>query len=192
MHLHEWSVDFAVWCSYKYLNAGPGAVAGIYIHEKFANNLQFRRLAGWWGNEEKSRFQMARDFTPQAGAAGWGISTAQVFNMVALKAALEIIDKAGIENLREKSIRLTGYLEYLLHQLKNLDFEIITPVNPSERGAQLSLYFRERGKEIYEQMIKKGVVVDYREPGVIRVAPAPLYNSFEDVYRFYEILRDLK
>ena len=192
MYLHEWEVDFAAWCSYKYLNAGPGAVAGIYIHEKFANNLQFRRLAGWWGNEEKSRFQMASDFTPQAGAAGWSISTAQVFNMVALKASLEIIDRAGIEHLRLKSIRLTGYLEYLLKQLKHLNFEIITPVNPAERGAQLSLYFRERGREIFEELVKKGVVVDYREPGVIRVAPAPLYNSYEDVFRFYEILRDLK
>ena len=132
------------------------------------------------------------DFTPQAGAAGWSISTAQVFNMVALKASLEIIDRAGIEHLRLKSIRLTGYLEYLLKQLKHLNFEIITPVNPAERGAQLSLYFRERGREIFEELVKKGVVVDYREPGVIRVAPAPLYNSYEDVFRFYEILRDLK
>jgi kynureninase len=191
MHLHDWEVDFAVWCSYKYLNAGPGSVAGIYIHEKFANDLEFRRLAGWWGNEEKTRFQMVRDFTPQPGAAGWSISTAQVFNMVALRASLKIIDKAGIENIRNKSIQLTGYLEYLLGELDNLDFEIVTPANPAERGAQLSLFFRERGKEVHEQMIKEGIVVDYREPGVIRVAPAPLYNSFRDVYRFYEILKGL-
>jgi kynureninase len=185
-------VDFAVWCSYKYLNAGPGSVAGIYIHEKFANDLQFRRLSGWWGNEEKTRFQMVRDFTPQAGAAGWSISTAQVFNMVALRASLKLIDKAGMQNLRNKSVQLTGYLEFLLGQLDNLDFEIVTPAHSTERGAQLSLYFRERGKEIHEQMTQNGVVVDYREPGVIRVAPAPLYNSFMDVYRFYEILKDLK
>jgi kynureninase len=191
MHLHEWEVDFAVWCSYKYLNAGPGAVSGIYIHEQFGNDPGFRRLAGWWGNEEKTRFQMVKDFTPQPGAAGWSISTAQVFNMVALKASLKNFEKAGIENIRQKSILLTGYLEFLLQQLKHLRFEIISPANPAERGAQLSLYFSERGKEIHEQMIKKGIVVDFREPGVIRVAPSPLYNSFTDVYRFYEILKDL-
>lgn len=192
MHLHEWDVDFAVWCSYKYLNAGPGSVAGIYIHERFAKDLEFRRLAGWWGNEEQSRFRMVKDFTPQTGAAGWSISTAQVFNMVALRASMKIIDQAGIENIRQKSIQLTGYLEFLLYQLKHLRFEIITPADPEQRGAQLSLYFPERGKEIHEQMIKKGIVVDYREPGVIRVAPAPLYNSFTDVFRFYEILKKLK
>jgi kynureninase len=192
MELHKWEVDFAVWCSYKYLNAGPGSVAGIYIHERFANAPNFPRLAGWWGNQEKTRFQMVKEFTPQPGAAGWSISTAQVFNMVALKASLKIIDKAGIENIRQKSILLTGYLEYLLNELKHLRFEIITPGDPGQRGAQLSLYFNERGKEIHQQMIKKGIVVDYREPGVIRVAPAPLYNSFSDVYRFYEILDRMK
>ena len=192
MRLHEWAVDFAVWCSYKYLNAGPGSVAGLYVHEKFANDLSFRRMAGWWGNEEKTRFQMMRHFTPQPGAAGWSISTAQVFNMVALKASLKLIDKAGIDNIRQKSILLTGYLEFLLYELKNIRFEIISPANPLERGAQLSLYFIESGKEIHNQMLRKGIVVDYREPGVIRVAPVPLYNSFTDVYRFYQILKDFR
>ena len=190
MYLHEWNVDFAAWCSYKYLNAGPGAVAGMYIHERYSNNTQYPRLGGWWGNDEKTRFRMEKGFTPQQGAGGWNLSTAQVFNMVSLKASLEIIDSAGMEQLRSKSIRLTGYLEFLLLQLTNIPFEIITPPDPAQRGAQLSLFFPERAMALHRQMIEQGIVVDYREPGVVRVAPAPLYNSFEDVYRFYEIIKD--
>ena len=189
LQLHDWGVDFAAWCSYKYLNAGPGAVGGFYIHEKHASNIEMPRLAGWWGNDEKERFKMEKGFIPKRDASGWNISTAQVFNMVGLKASLEIIDKAGIESLRKKSILLTGYLEYLLSQLNNVSFEIITPPNIEERGAQLSLYFTAKAKEIHSKLIENGVIVDYREPGVIRVAPAPLYCSFEDVYRFYEILK---
>ncbi len=192
VQLHNWQADFAVWCSYKYLNAGPGAVAGIYIHEKFCQDQQFRRLAGWWGNDEKTRFRMEKTFIPKSGASGWSVSTAQVFNMVALKASLKWIDKAGMENMRRKSIALTGYLEFLLGKLENLKFSIITPENPEARGAQLSLFFEEKGREIQEEMIREGIVVDYREPGVIRVAPSPLYNSFTDVYRFYEILKSFK
>lgn len=187
--LHDWDVDFAVWCSYKYLNGGPGAVGGLYIHEKHAMDTSFRRLGGWWGNDEKSRFKMEKGFVPQQGAGGWNISTAQVFNMVALKAALELIDRAGIENMYRKSISLTAYLEFLIQNLKNPNCEIISPADPLHRGAQLSLFFHERAKEIHTRLIEKGVVVDYREPGVVRVAPAPLYNSFEDVYRFYKILK---
>ena len=190
LQLHDWGVDFAAWCSYKYLNAGPGAVGGFYIHEKHASNINTPRLAGWWGNDEKERFKMEKGFIPKRDASGWNISTAQVFNMVGLKASLEIIDKAGISSLRAKSILLTGYLEYLLSQLNNVSFEIITPSNIEERGAQLSLYFTAKAKEIHNKLIENGVIVDYREPGVIRVAPAPLYCSFEDVYRFYEILKD--
>lgn len=188
--LHEWEIDFAVWCSYKYLNGGPGAVGGVYIHERFATNPQTPRLGGWWGNDEKERFKMEKGFVPKTNTSGWNISTAQVFNTVSLKAALELFDKAGMERLRAKSLQLTAYLEYLLHQLPNLAFEIITPADAAERGAQLSLYFKERGKEIHNKMIESGIIVDYREPGVIRVAPAPMYVSFSDVYRFYEILRD--
>ncbi len=191
LSLHEWQADFAVWCSYKYLNAGPGSVSGVYIHEKFGNDLQFPRLAGWWGNDEKTRFAMEKGFIPQPGADGWNVSTAQVFNMVALKASLELFELAGIEQLRIKSIALTGYLEFLVKKLKAIDCEIITPVDPLQRGAQLSLYFKTNAKEIHAKLIEKGVVVDYREPGVIRVAPSPLYNSFKDVYRFYEILNNL-
>ena len=184
MQLHDWEVDFAAWCSYKYLNGGPGAVAGLFVHEKWGNDAGHHRLGGWWGNDEKTRFRMEKGFIPQPGAGGWNISTAQVFNMVSLKAALEIFDEAGMQNLREKSIRLTGYLEFLLHQLTNIRFEIITPSDPAQRGAQLSLFFPDRARELHQSIIEQGIVVDYREPGVVRVAPAPLYNSFEDVYRF--------
>ncbi|MES2005718.1 MAG: kynureninase [Bacteroidota bacterium] len=190
LHLHDWGVDFAAWCSYKYLNAGPGAVGGVYVRDRFASDARTPRLGGWWGNEEKTRFKMEKGFIPKNNAAGWNISTAQVFNTVSLKASLELFDRAGIDRLRAKSLQLTSYLEYLLHQLPNLKFEIITPVDPESRGAQLSLYFTERGKEIHDKMIESGIIVDYREPGVIRVAPAPMYCSFADVYRFYEILRD--
>ena len=190
VQLHDWHVDFAVWCSYKYLNGGPGAVGGVYVNEYFANDVRTPRLGGWWGNDEKTRFRMEKGFIPKTNAGGWNISTAQVFNMVCLKAALEMFDEAGIEKLRVKSVQLTAYLEYLLYQLPHIKFEIITPVDAGSRGAQLSLYFTERGKEIHDKMIESGIIVDYREPGVIRVAPAPLYCSFGDVYAFYEILRD--
>ncbi len=190
VQLHDWKVDFAVWCTYKYLNAGPGAVGGVYIHESHAGDVRTPRLGGWWGNDEKTRFKMEKGFIPKTNAGGWNISTAQVFNMVCLKAALELFEKTGIEKLRAKSIQLTAYLEYLLYQLPGLKFEIITPADPESRGAQLSLYFTERGREIHDKMIASGIIVDYREPGVIRVAPSPLYCSFGDVYRFYEILRD--
>lgn len=145
-HLHDWNVDFAAWCSYKYLNGGPGSAGGVYIHEKHANDPGYRRLGGWWGNDEKTRFKMQKGFIPQPGAGGWNISTAQVFNMVSLKAALDLIDKAGIENLRHKSLALTGYLEFLLSRLKNLNYEIISPADPLQRGAQLSLFLRKKLK----------------------------------------------
>lgn len=189
MQLHEWNVDFAAWCSYKYLNAGPGAVGGVFVHEKHAQNVQLGRLGGWWGNDEKTRFKMEKGFVPKADASGWCMSTSQVFNTVCLKASLEMFEQAGIERLRAKSRQLTAYLEYLLQQLPNLAFEIITPANPDERGAQLSLYFKENGRAIHDAMHEAGIIVDYREPGVIRLAPAPLYCSFADVYRFYEILK---
>jgi kynureninase len=190
LKLHEWNVDFAVWCSYKYLNAGPGAVGGLYVHERYATDPSTPRFAGWWGNDEGARFKMEKGFIAKPNASGWNISTAQILNMVSLKASLEIFEEAGFENIQVKSTELTAYLEFLLQQLSNIDFEIITPSNPQSRGAQLSLYFKEMGKEIHQKMLDSGIVVDYREPGVIRVAPAPLYCSFNDVYRFYEILKD--
>ena len=190
LQLHKDGVDFAVWCSYKYLNAGPGAVAGVFVHEKHAKQSETTRMAGWWGNDEKTRFRMEKGFIAKPNATGWNVSTTQVFNTVALKASLEMFDQAGMERLRAKSITLTAYLEYLLYQLPKLAFEIITPNQPEQRGAQLCLYFSEKGREIHQKMLDNGIVVDYREPGVIRVAPTPLYCSFLDVYHFYELLRD--
>lgn len=190
LQLHDWKVDFACWCSYKYLNGGPGAVGGIYVHEQFASNPNTPRLAGWWGNDEATRFKMEKGFIAKSNASGWNISTAQVLNTVSLKASLELFDAATIEKLRTKSLQLTAYLAYLLQQLQNITFEIITPSNPEERGVQLSLFFAENGKAIHQKMMDNGIIVDYREPGVIRIAPAPLYCGYEDVYRFYEILRD--
>ncbi len=192
LQLHDWDIDFAVWCSYKYLNGGPGAVGGAYVHERYTQNKDHIRLAGWWGNDEKTRFKMEKGFVAKPDASGWNISTAQVFNMVSLKASLEIFEQTDIQSLRVKSEELTAYLEFLLNSLDNLDFEIITPADKEKRGAQLSLFFKEDGKAIHQKMIDDGIVLDYREPGVIRVAPAPLYNSFEDVYRFYEILKNFK
>jgi len=191
VRLHDWDVDFAVWCSYKYLNAGPGATGGVFVHEKHAGNNNTFRMAGWWGNDEKTRFKMEKGFIAKPDATGWNVSTTQVFNTVALKASLELFQQAGIEKLRAKSIKLTAYLAFLLHRLTNLSFEIITPANPLQRGAQLCLYFEEKGREVHKKMLDSGVIVDYREPGVIRVAPTPLYCSFEDVYRFYEILKEI-
>ncbi len=190
IQLHNWNVDFACWCNYKYLNGGPGAIGGLYVQEKYASNPNTPRLAGWWGNDEAIRFKMEKGFVPKTNASGWNISTAQILNTVSLKASLELFEVATIEKIRAKSIQLTAYLEFLLHQLPNIEFEIITPKNAGERGAQLSLYFLQDGKAIHQKMIDSGIIVDYREPGVIRVAPAPMYCSFADVYRFYEILRD--
>jgi kynureninase len=192
LELHDWDVDFAIWCSYKYLNAGPGSTGGAYIHNRYAKDINHIRLGGWWGNEEATRFKMEKGFIPKPEAGGWNQSTAPVFNLVALKSSLALFEKAGIVNLLEKSQVLTAYLEFLLGQVKNLDFIIITPKNPKQRGAQLSLYFKDRGKEIHNWLLESGVIVDYREPGVIRVAPAPFYNSFEEVYLFFEILKNFE
>ncbi|RYD97732.1 MAG: kynureninase [Sphingobacteriales bacterium] len=192
MQLHDWGVDFACWCSYKYLNSGPGGVGGAFVHEKHGENPDTLRLAGWWGNEESSRFKMRKGFVPAKGAASWQMSNAPVFNMVAHKASLDIFDKLTMQKLREKSLKLTAYLHFLLQQLDHLKFEIITPAEPHRRGAQLSLLFATQGREVFEFLEQNGVVADWREPNVIRVAPVPMYNSFEDVYRFYEILKDFR
>ena len=191
LRLHDWDVDFAVWCSYKYLNGGPGAAGGAFIHERFVKNTHLARLGGWWGNDEDSRFKMEKGFIPKPTAEGWSMSTAQVFNMVGLKASLALFDEAGIDNLQAKSRQLTEYLYHQLSAIENPTFRIITPSEPHRRAAQLSLYFGPEGKPIHQRMIDAGIVVDWREPGVVRVAPAPMYNSFEDVYRFCNILQQI-
>jgi kynureninase len=188
LQLHNWNADFACWCSYKYLNSGPGAVGGAFVHERHANDPTIFRLGGWWGNDEQTRFKMQKGFVPQKGAASWQMSNAPVFNMVAHNASLDIFDKAGLPALREKSLQLTGYMEFLLKQITHLPFEIITPSEPERRGCQLSLLFAERGREVFDALTNNGVIADWREPNVIRIAPVPLYNTFEDCFRFYQIL----
>jgi Kynureninase len=162
------------------------------VHEKHGDNPETLRLAGWWGNEESTRFKMRKGFVPAKGAASWQMSNAPVFNMVAHKASLDIFDKLTVEKLREKSLKLTAYLHFLLQQLDHLKFEIITPAEPHRRGAQISMLFAEQGREVFEFLEQNGVVADWREPNVIRVAPVPMYNSYEDVYRFYELLKDFR
>jgi kynureninase len=188
MQLHQWDVDFACWCSYKYLNSGPGAVGGVFVHERHGNDPSFFRLAGWWGNEEKTRFKMQKGFIPQKGAASWQMSNAPVFNMVAHRASLDLFAKAGMNTLRTKSIRMTNYLEFLLQQLNHLSFSIITPSDSNKRGAQLSLLFHEKGKEVFKALTENGVIADWREPNVIRIAPVPMYNSFQDIYAFGKVM----
>lgn len=184
LKLHDWDVDFAAWCSYKYLNSGPGNVSGIYIHEKHCTNPETPRFSGWWGYQENKRFLMEKGYVPENGAAGWQLSNAPVFGMAVHLASLEIFCQAGIENLRKKSIQLTNYLEFVLNDVKvqnaNLSFEIITP--KFERGAQLSLLTDNSGKALFEHLVNCNIIADWREPNVIRIAPAPLYNSFIDVY----------
>ncbi|WP_276134009.1 kynureninase [Polluticoccus soli] len=192
MRLHDWNIDFACWCSYKYLNSGPGGVGGIFVNEKHASNPNIFRLGGWWGNDEKDRFKMEKGFFPQKNAGSWQMSNAPVFNMVAHNASLDIYDKVGMKALRAKSEKLTGFTEYLLKQVTHLPFEIITPTDPKRRGCQLSLLFKERGREVFDKLTENGVVADWREPNVIRIAPVPLYNTFEDSYRFYEILMGIQ
>jgi kynureninase len=191
LQLHQWNVDFAVWCSYKYLNSGPGGPAAIFVHEKHGNNLNTPRLAGWWGYDEATRFQMKPGFIPQPGAAGWQLSNAQIFSMAAHKASLDIFAKTTMQKLRAKSEMLTGFLYFLLAEkiaAGTLDLQIITPENKEERGCQLSLLTNSKGKQLFEKISAQGVIADWREPNVIRIAPVPLYNTFEEVYTFANML----
>ena len=189
LNLHNDEVDFAVWCSYKYLNSGPGAVAGAFVHERWAKSTDLPRFSGWWGHAEKERFQMKKGFIPMAGVDGWQLSNFPVLPGAALLASLEIFQQAGIKNLRKKSLALTGYLEFLLNQIdpQGEYFNILTPTSKSERGCQLSIYMKQSGKKVFDALTKAGVLADWREPNVIRVAPVPLYNTFEEVFRFAEI-----
>jgi kynureninase len=191
LSLHDWNVDFAVWCSYKYLNAGPGGVAGAFVHERHATNRKLPRLAGWFGNDPNTRFRLhlEPEFIPVASADGWQISNPPIFAMAPLRASLAIFDDAGgMEALRAKSIRLTGYLEFLLTENGSRKFTVITPRNPGERGCQLSILAHEHPKELLKELEAAGVKCDFREPNVIRVAPTPLYNAFHEVWRFARIL----
>lgn len=190
MRLHEWEVDFAAWCSYKYLNAGPGAVAGAFVHERHGHNRDLPRLAGWWGNDPATRFRMhlERDFVPREGADGWQVSNPPILSMAPLRASLALFDEAGMEALRMKSKLLTGYLEWLLDRLPSGTVRIITPRAAIRRGCQLSLRVQ-GGRATLKRLEESGIVCDFREPDVIRVAPTPMYNTFQDVWRMNSLLR---
>lgn len=191
LHLHEWKVDFACWCSYKYMNSGPGGVAGVYIHEKHVANNDLPRFAGWWGYKKETRFKMEKGFDPIPTAEGWQLSNAPVLSMAAHKASLDIFEEAGMEKLHAKRKQLAAYLHFVLNDINSNQaekiLEIITPANEKERGCQVSMLMLKNGKYIFNELTKKGVIADWREPNVIRIAPVPLYNSYEDIYRFGEI-----
>ena len=184
LHLHDWGVDFAVWCSYKYLNAGPGSTAGCFVHQRHAENASLPRFAGWWGHDKSTRFTMPDSFSPIQGAEGWQLSNPAILPLAALRASLDLFMEAGMDALRRKSELLTAYLEYLLLHEQHDGFSIITPAERTHRGCQLSLRVAEGGRQLFDQLSRNGVVCDWREPDVIRVAPVPLYNSFTDVHRF--------
>jgi kynureninase len=194
LNLNNWEVDFACWCSYKYLNSGPGAVGGIYIHEKHATNTNITRFAGWWGHNKDTRFAMPKGFDAIATAEGWQLSNAPILSMAAHKAALDIFEEVGIDNIFAKQKKLTRFLWQVLQNLhieKPNSFEIITPENEDEHGCQVSILITNNGKKVFEELSKKGIIADWREPNVIRIAPVPLYNTFNDVYTFAKTLGEL-
>ena len=190
LQLHDWDVDFACWCSYKYLNSGPGSIAGCFVHERHANKPDLPRFAGWWGHDKTTRFKMGPDFHPIPGAEGWQLSNPPILSLVAVKTSLEIFDKAGMKALREKSLKLTSYMEFLLDSLQSNAFSIMTPRNSDERGCQLSIVVHQGGRKVFEALEAQGVICDWREPDCIRVAPVPLYNSFADVYHFVRLFAE--
>ena len=190
LELHEWGPDFAVWCSYKYLNSGPGGPSGVFVHERHANSPELPRFAGWWGHDEDSRFRMEKGFRPMHGAAGWQLSNAQILSFAAHLASLNLFDEAGMNRLRVKSLLLTAYLEYTLTSARDrgLDFRIITPNESNSRGCQLSLLTGPEGRALFDRLTAQGVVTDWREPNVIRFAPVPFYNSFTDIWKLGKLL----
>lgn len=188
-NLHQNGPDFAVWCSYKYLNSGPGSLGGLFVHERHANNPKLKRFAGWWGHNKKTRFNMRQEFDVLPGAEGWQLSNPPILSMAAIRASLDIFEEAGFENILAKQKKLTAYLEFLLQDLKNNRIKIITPSSSEVRGCQLSLAVKNADKSLHDKLTKSGVVSDWREPDVIRIAPAPLYNSFEDVYLMVDRLK---
>ena len=185
LELHDWNVDFAVWCSYKYLNSGPGSVAGAFIHEKY-HKSKLPKFAGWWGHNKDNRFKMPDDFEAIESAEGWQLSNPPILSLAAIRASLSIFDRVGMNSLLQKSNKLTNYL---IELLETLDSDTINIITPNQRGCQVSIQVKNGNKTLFDSITKKGVVADWREPDVIRVAPVPLYNSFSDVYQFYQILR---
>jgi kynureninase len=193
LHLHDWNVDFATWCGYKYLNSSPGGVSGIFVHERHANDSSLPRFAGWWGHDKEARFQMEKGFQPLAGAEGWQLSNAPVLGMAAHLAALEIFNEAGMDNIGEKRDLITSYLEFVIDSIsekykEKCSFELITPRDKTQRGTQLSVKINGQGAELFKRICELGVLADWREPNVIRLAPVPLYTSYEDCFHFGQVL----
>jgi kynureninase len=195
LDLHDWNVDFAAWCSYKYMNSGPGNASGFFVHEKHHNDKELKRFAGWYGHNKERRFKMEPDFDPVHGADGWQISNLPILSLAPYLASVEMFAEVGMDKLITKRNLITSYLEFVLHEidkeLEGADFEILTPANQEERGCQLSVYLHGQGRELFEYLMKNGVITDWREPNVIRLAPAPFYCSFEDMYEFGQILKQL-
>jgi kynureninase len=194
LHLHDWEVDFACWCSYKYLNSGPGAVAGAFIHHRYAQDKSLPRLAGWWGTDKHERFQFKRKFNAMPTAEGWQLSNANILSMAAHKAALDIFEEAGVENIIKKGKKLSAYLLFILNEVNNFFskkiVEILTPQNENEHGCQVSISLPEKGKDFFNSLSQNGIIADWRGSEVIRIAPVPLYNTFEEVFLFGKVLKE--
>lgn len=191
LDLHNSGADFAVWCTYKYLNSGPGSLSGCFVHERHAYDKSLNRFTGWWSHNKETRFNMRHEFDVLPGAEGWQLSNPPILSMAAIKASLDMFNEVGIDKLTEKSKKLTGYFEFLLKQLGEDVIRIITPSNPEERGCQLSIQVLNADKSLHDKLTEVGVISDWREPDVIRCAPVPLYNSFEDVFRMVEKLKEI-
>lgn len=190
-NLHDSNVDFAAWCTYKYMNSGPGSLAGLFVHEKHAHNRDLPRFSGWWNHNKDTRFNMRMPFDVMPGAEGWQLSNPPILSMAAIRASLDLFDEVGMDALREKSEQLTGYFEFLINEIDTDRIKIITPSNPKERGCQLSIQVKNADKSLHQQLMDKHVITDWREPDVIRCAPVPFYTSYEDVYKMVEILKEL-
>lgn len=189
LQLHDSGADFAIWCSYKYLNSGPGSLSGVFVHERHAYNKDLNRFTGWWSHNKQTRFKMRDEFDLMPGAEGWQLSNPPILSMAAIRASLDVFTNAGMSNLIEKSKKLTAYFQYLIEALDNSSIKIITPKNPDERGCQLSIQVKNADRSLHNKLMDMGVISDWREPDVIRCAPVPLYNSFEDVYQMVERLK---
>ena len=192
LHLNEWNVDFAAWCSYKYMNSGPGNASGCFVHEMHHNDADLPRFAGWWGHNKERRFKMEPTFDPVQGAEGWQVSNLPILSLAPYLASVEMFEEVGMDQLIEKRNKITAYLEFILHEIDKevaSTFEIITPANQEERACQLSVFLHGEGRSLFDYLMKNGVITDWREPNVIRLAPVPLYTSYEDMYHFGQILK---
>ena len=189
--LHDSGVDFAAWCTYKYLNSGPGSLGGLFVHEKHADNKELPRFSGWWNHNKDTRFNMRQPFDVMPGAEGWQLSNPPILSMTAIKASLDMFAEVGMEALRDKSEKLTGYFEFLINQIASDSIKIITPSDPKERGCQLSIQVKNADKNLHKKLTENNIITDWREPDVIRCAPVPMYNSFEDVFRMVSTLKGL-